>query len=61
MSGWANEYLQMIEDCENRESRLSDWERGFVASIADRLQRDQPLSLRQTEKLESIWERVTNS
>ena len=29
------EHEQMIGDCETRESKLSDWERGFVASIGE--------------------------
>ena len=37
-AGWADEeYLQLVDDCEARESRLTDWERGFVASIRERL------------------------
>lgn len=26
METWADEYLTMIEDCEKRESRLTEWE-----------------------------------
>ena len=31
------EQLQMIEDCELRESRLSDWESNFIDSIGRQL------------------------
>ena len=59
MSAWTQEYLTMIEDCEKRDSRLTDWERGFLDSITTWLGDDKPLSERQIETLESIWERVT--
>lgn len=59
MTTWTQEYLTMIEDCEKRDSRLTDWERGFLDSITQRLSDDKPLSEKQVETLESIWERVT--
>jgi len=49
----------MVEDCEKRDSRLTDWERGFLDSISKRLENEQGLSERQIETLENIWERVT--
>lgn len=30
MTSWADEYLTMLDDCEKREERLTDWERGFL-------------------------------
>jgi len=45
----------MINDCINRQSKLSDWEVEFIDTIMDR----STLSPKQLEKLESIWERVT--
>jgi hypothetical protein len=33
MATWADEYITLIEDCEKREERLSDWERGFIDSL----------------------------
>ena len=33
MTTWADEYLTMLDDCEKREERLTDWERGFVDSL----------------------------
>lgn len=58
-SGWASEYLQMIEDCESRDSRLSDWDRGFLDSIKSQIEAGRMLSTKQTEKLDEIWERAT--
>lgn len=51
---------QLIDDCETRESRLSNWERQFLDSLKAQLAvaGGAPTS-RQREKLEEIWERVT--
>lgn len=56
---WTSEYLQLIEDCEQRESRLTPWEISFLDSIKPRLASGISLSERQTETLDKIWERVT--
>lgn len=37
---------------------LSDWEEDFIASLAVQLKCDKPLSTKQFEKLEQIWDRV---
>ncbi len=52
-------YAQMITDCEDRESRMSDWEVGFVADIAVILEKGYKLSERQDTRLNEIWEKVT--
>jgi hypothetical protein len=60
MAADRDEHLTMIEDCEARESKLSDWERGFIDSI--KKQMEQPgfqLSPKQEERLEEIWNKVT--
>ncbi len=49
----------MIEDCENRESRLNDWETNFIDSIRNTLESIGALTIKQTETLENIWEKVT--
>lgn len=59
MSDWTSEYAQLIEDCEKRESRLSDWDREFIDSIKKRLADGTPLTPKQVEKLDEIWERAT--
>jgi len=56
---WMEEYFQMIEDCENRESRLNDWETNFIDSIRNTLESIGALTIKQTETLENIWEKVT--
>lgn len=54
-----DEQAQMVEDCEKRESKLSDWERGFIDSIGQQLARGRALTEKQAERLDEIWERVT--
>lgn len=54
-----DEIETMLDDIEQRESKLSDWERGFVESINEQLGRGGSLTGPQDEKLTEIWERVT--
>lgn len=56
---WADEYLKMIDDCEKRESGLSEWDCDFLESIRTRLEQNKPLTPKQTETLDKIWERAT--
>ena len=55
----SDEHLTLITDCENRESKLSDWERGFIDSVRNQIQKDRALTDKQVQTLETIWERVT--
>lgn len=61
MSDWMDEYRVMVHDCEQRESRLTEWERGFIDSIGRRIDRQQPLSPKQIETLDNIWNRATEN
>lgn len=54
-----NENLQMVEDCEDRQSRMTDWEVVFMASVWEALDDGHPLSEKQKEILDKIWEKVT--
>lgn len=54
------EHEQMVDDCENREERLTEWERGFIDSIGKVLREGGTLTERQAETLDRIWERVTS-
>ena len=54
-----DEWLQMIEDCEKRESKLTAWEVEFIQSLRERIDSDKPLSEKQDILLNEIWERVT--
>lgn len=51
----TEEQKDMIQDCLNRETELSNWELDFINSIMF----NETLSIKQAEKLDQIWERVT--
>lgn len=53
------EQEQMVQDCEAREDRLSDWERSFIDSIGRELARGRSLTEKQDERLTKVWERAT--
>lgn len=55
-----DEIETMLNDCENRESKLTDWERNFIASLGERIGRGKRLTEAQEEHLELIWNRVTS-
>ncbi len=48
----------MIQDCLDRESKLSEWEANFIADIAE-IAVEYSLTEKQTGILNKIWERVT--
>lgn len=54
-----DEILLMIGDCEKRESKLDDWERGFMDSLTNRIGEGRGITKLQEDKLEDIWTRVT--
>jgi hypothetical protein len=49
----------MIEDCRNRDSKLSAWDADFLDSIEVQLDGNNSLSDKQSDKLDEIWEKVT--
>jgi len=49
----------LINDCLNRISKLTDWESRFMANIRIRLEANKPLTEKQDELLNEIWEKVT--
>ena len=59
MSTTTDEALQMVADCDARESRLSEWEGQFIDSIRRQLERGRALTERQDESLAKIWEKAT--
>jgi hypothetical protein len=54
-----DDVLAMIEDCENSESELTEWEADFIESISDQIGRGLSITAKQVDKLDSIWQRVT--
>lgn len=59
MSNWSDEYMQLIEDCEARESKLSDWQRGFIDSLRKQIEQGKAPTSKQIEKLDEAWEQAT--
>ena len=53
------EHLQLIEDCENREMKMSEWERDFISSIRSWLESGKSLTPKQEARLNEIWDKVT--
>jgi hypothetical protein len=53
------DHLQMISDCEDRESMLSEWEINFLESISIRLEGNGSLSEKQGFVLDRIFEKAT--
>lgn len=50
---------EMLQDCENRESKLSAWEQSFLQSLSEQYTKKGSLSEKQYDILEKIWNRVT--
>lgn len=59
MTNWAEPYTTLLDDCEKREERLTDWERGFVDSLRRQIEQGRRPSPKQTETLDTVWERAT--
>lgn len=59
MSTWADEYVTMLDDCEKRSERLTDWECGFVDSLQRQLAEGRRPTPKQIETLDSVWEKAT--
>lgn len=53
-----DELIQMLDDIEQRSSKLSDWETTFIDSVMSQMPA-RALSARQIEIITEIWERVT--
>ena len=59
MTTWADEYIMLLDDCEQREERLTEWERGFVDSLRRQITEGRRPTPKQIEALDSAWERAT--
>ncbi len=59
MTTWAEEYITLLDDCEAREERLTDWERGFVDSLRRQIEQGRRPRVKQIESLDKAWERAT--
>jgi hypothetical protein len=59
VSTWADEYITLLDDCEKREERLTDWERTFVDSLRRQITEGRRPTPKQIEALDRAWERAT--
>jgi len=59
MTTWQDEYQTLIDDCVNRESRLTDFERGFIDGLARYIDSGKRPTPDQIELLSNIWEKAT--
>jgi ferritin-like metal-binding protein YciE len=57
--GWADEYLTLLDDCEARESRLTEWEASFVDSLRSQIEAGRRPSAKQIDALDNILEKAT--
>ena len=61
MAEWQKDLLLMIDDCESRESRCSEWELEFLESIKTRVEQGISLTEKQQETLDKIWDKATKN
>lgn len=59
MTTWDDEYMTLIEDCEKREDKLTDWERTFIDSLRRQVEAGKHPSPKQIDCLDKAWERAT--
>lgn len=59
MTTTHDEHVQMIQDCELRSEKLTNWETDFIDSLSSQVVSGRTLTERQIEKLEAIWDRIT--
>jgi hypothetical protein len=53
------EYIQMVEDCMKRDTKLTDWESNFIDSLSNWLGAGKSLTEKQEQILDRLWEKVT--
>lgn len=58
MAPWTSVYIKMVEICEAQESKLNEWENGFISSLRTLLERDREITFKQTEVLEKIYLKI---
>lgn len=59
MENWYDEYVTLLEDCEKRSAKLTDWECQFVDSLQRQITSGRRPTGKQSETLDKIWERAT--
>ncbi len=59
MATWADEYITLIEDCEQRNEELTEWELTFIDSLRRQIEAGRHPSVKRIECLDKVWERAT--
>ena len=59
MADWTSEYLTLIEDCEARSDKLTDWEADFIDSLSRQIAEGRRPTTKQVDCLDNIWEKAT--
>lgn len=54
-----SDYLEMIDDCFDREDEMTCWEFDFIGSVKRYIDEIKTITEKQANKVEEIWERVT--
>ena len=54
-----SDHQQMVLDCQNRKQKLWSWECESVDLLAKQLTDGTPLTGKQSDELDEIWERAT--
>ena len=55
----TDDHQQLIDDCENRQSRMSAEDVDFIYLVCEQLREGQSLTRKQAATLDQIWERAT--
>jgi hypothetical protein len=53
----ANEILQMLEDCELHESKLTEGQSNFIQALIEKVS-ESPLNDREIARLTRIWNKI---
>jgi len=61
MASATEDQVSMIEDCQKRESQLTNWEVKFLDSVDHLMGKGFGLTMMQDKTLTAIWERVTDN
>jgi len=59
MSDWTTEYITLIEDCEARSERLTEWESSFINSLKQQIASGRRPTVKQEDILDSVWKKAT--
>lgn len=57
---FAADPAEMIHYCEERDDRMTSWERGFIDSVHNQIGEGRILSAKQIKTLNKIWAKVGN-